>query len=103
MGLTISLVVHWVQKLVSALGSVFSLGMQLLEQCEYTSLYIGMKELLTWRRCQSRLSCFHHFKLSKKEFFDVCIYMCLLVRYVLGAVETFLNAVPSAGIFRGIS
>ncbi|WMV15563.1 hypothetical protein MTR67_008948 [Solanum verrucosum] len=26
--------------------------------------------------------------------------MCLPVRYVLGAVETFLNAVPSAGIFR---
>lgn len=32
---------------------------------------------------------------------DVKISFACLFSYVLGAVETFLNAVPSAGLFKG--
>lgn len=90
MALTISLVVHWVQKLVSALGSVFSLGMQLLVQCEYTSDVIFLCEGTTYLAgvwgcgwgwvggcvCQCRLSCFIISNYLQKDFVLMPALIC---------------------------
>lgn len=38
--------------------------------------------------------------LKVANFSNFLFYLHLLCRYVLGAVETFLDAIPAAGIFK---
>lgn len=41
------------------------------------------------------------FSISYANLHAVCLFFPFGIRYVLGAVETFLKAVPAAGIFKG--
>lgn len=93
-GLIISLVVPWVRRLEWASVYAFFLEMQLLVHCEYTeAIFVGFPVFYVSELTQLTNVYLLTFK-----------FPCVLWHsYVLGAVETFLNAIPAAGIFRGKS